>query len=349
MRILVTGGAGFIGSHMVCRLLSDGHTVANIDKLTYAGSLDNLGDYRDHPHHVFSKADICDMAAVRSVFHNFKPEAVVHMAAESHVDRSIDSPQDFIETNINGTHNLLRIAYDYWHNAESALKAAFRFIHLSTDEVYGSLTLNEPAFNEDSPYRPNSPYSASKASSDLLVRSYFKTYGLPAIIINTSNNFGPRQFPEKLIPLMILNGLEGKPLPVYGKGEQIRDWLYVKDHIEGLLAALEHGRAGETYCIGGSNEVRNIDFVKTICSLLDQKAPRADGTPYESLITFVKDRPGHDFRYAIDSSKAKRELGWSPRYSLMDALEETVLWYIHEKTKLINLHTRERLGSVTGT
>lgn len=349
MRVLVTGGAGFIGSHMVCRLLSNGHTVANIDKLTYAGSLDNLGDYRDHPHHIFSKTDICEMAALKRAFHDFKPEVVLHMAAESHVDRSIDSPQDFIETNINGTHNLLRIAYDYWHNADGGLKTAFRFIHLSTDEVYGSLALDEPAFNEDSPYRPNSPYSASKASSDLLVRSYFKTYGLPAIIINTSNNFGPRQFPEKLIPLMILNGLEGKPLPVYGKGEQIRDWLYVKDHVEGLLAALERGRAGETYCIGGSNEVRNIDFVKTICSLLDQKAPRADGTPYESLITFVKDRPGHDFRYAIDSSKAKRELGWSPRYSLMDALEETVLWYIHEKAKLINLHSRERLGSVIGT
>lgn len=349
MRILVTGGAGFIGSYMVCRLLSDGHAVANIDKLTYAGSLNNLGDYNQHPNHFFSKTDICDYFGLKRAFLDFRPDAVAHMAAESHVDRSIDSPQDFIETNINGTHNLLRIAHDYWQNLEPASKGAFRFIHLSTDEVYGSLTLDEPPFTEQSPYKPNSPYSASKASSDFLVRSYFKTYGLPAVIINTSNNFGPRQFPEKLIPLMILNGLEGKPLPVYGKGEQIRDWLYVKDHVEGLLRVLERGRAGETYCIGGSNEVRNIDFVKIICSILDQKAPRANGQSYEGLITFVKDRPGHDFRYAIDSSKAKRELDWSPQYSLMDALEETVLWYINQKENLVNLHSRERLGSAAGT
>lgn len=244
MRILVTGGAGFIGSHMVCRLLDDGHTVMNVDKLTYAGSTENLGEYLTHPEHLFEKVDICDYAALATLFEEFKPDAVVHMAAESHVDRSIDSPQTFIETNINGTHNILKISYDYWRGLDEECKNNFRFLHLSTDEVFGALTIGEPAFTEESPYRPNSPYSASKASSDLLVRSYYKTYGFPVIIINTSNNYGPHQFPEKLIPLMILNALEGKALPIYGSGQQVRDWLYVKDHVDGLIRALEKGQPG---------------------------------------------------------------------------------------------------------
>lgn len=344
MRILVTGGAGFIGSHMVCRLLDDGHTVMNVDKLTYAGSTENLGEHFTHPGHHFEKVDICDYEALAALFEKFKPEAVVHMAAESHVDRSIDSPQTFIETNINGTHNILKISYDYWQGLDEEHQDKFRFLHLSTDEVYGALTMEEPAFNEDSPYRPNSPYSASKASSDMLVRSYYKTYGFPAIIINTSNNYGPRQFPEKLIPLMILNALEGKELPVYGSGQQVRDWLYVKDHVAGLVCALEKGRPGETYCIGGDNEVQNIDLVHMICDILDSKYPAANGKSYKELITYVEDRLGHDFRYAIDSGKAQRELGWTPRFSLEEALVDTVDWYAERSRILANIHSRERLG-----
>ncbi len=345
MRILLTGGAGFIGSHMVCNLIDDGHDILNIDKLTYAGNIDNLDDYKNHERHTFKKIDICDCDELRIALTDFAPEVIIHMAAESHVDRSIDSPQSFIDTNINGTHNLLKISYDYWVTLSEEEKASFRFLHLSTDEVYGALALDEKPFTENSPYLPNSPYSASKASSDLLVRSYFKTYGLPTIIINTSNNFGPRQFPEKLIPLMILNALENKDLPIYGKGEQIRDWLFVKDHIKGLIAAMKYGRPGETYCIGGDNEVRNIDFVNMICSILDKKIPRQDHTSYASLIKFVKDRPGHDFRYAINSEKAQKELSWSPQFSLEDALEQTVEWYINEQSILLKKHSRERLGN----
>ena len=331
---------------MICYLLDQGCDVLNIDKLTYAGSLDNLGAHLNHDKHRFEKVDICDASAIKNLFNDFKPQKVIHMAAESHVDRSIDSPQTFIETNVNGTHNILKAAYDFWVGLEGTEKSYFRFVHLSTDEVFGALGEEGAPFTEESPYKPNSPYSASKASSDLLVRSYYKTYDFPAIIINTSNNYGPRQYPEKLIPLIVLSALEENPLPVYGEGKQIRDWLYVEDHIDGLWRAMNDGKAGETYCIGGNCEKRNIDIVHTICDILDAHYPREGARSYRDLIQFVADRPGHDFRYAIDSGKAQKELGWHPKQSFDQRLEQTVHWYAAQKDRLLDVHKRQRQGKV---
>jgi dTDP-glucose 4,6-dehydratase len=344
MKVLVTGGAGFIGSHMVRRLLDEGCDVLNVDKLTYAGSLENLGEHAKHPKHDFAQKDICDDKAMRKLIADFKPEAIIHMAAESHVDRSIDGPDIFIQTNIVGTHVMVQAAHEYWQQLSQKTKENFRFIHLSTDEVFGALDDNGH-FTEESPYRPNSPYAASKASSDLLVRSYHKTYAFPAIIVNCSNNYGPNQYPEKLIPLMLLNALEGKNLPVYGKGQQIRDWLYVEDHIEALWVILKKGTAGESYCVGGGNEIRNIDLVNLLCGILAKKQPRAGGA-YKDLITFVPDRPGHDYRYAIDIGKMRKDLGWQPSVTFEQGLEKTISWYLAEKERLAQIPARERKGKV---
>jgi dTDP-glucose 4,6-dehydratase len=338
---MVTGGAGFIGSHAVRRLLDEGCDVLNIDKLTYAGSLENLGTYLHHPKHVFVKADICDERKMVDLFASFKPDAVLHMAAESHVDRSIDHPEVFIDTNIIGTHTMIKAAFAYWRTLTDT--SSFRFVHLSTDEVFG--TLGETGqFTEDSPYQPNSPYSASKASSDLLVRGYTKTYGFPAIIVNASNNYGPHQYPEKLIPLIILSALEEKPLPIYGQGQHMRDWLYVTDHVEGLWRVLTKAAPGETYCIGGGKEARNIDIVHMLCDCLDKAKPCASGKSYRELITFVPDRPGHDYRYAASIHKIKRDLGWTPQTDLEQGLRLTVDWYLQEQHRLIALPARQRQG-----
>jgi dTDP-glucose 4,6-dehydratase len=345
MRVLVTGGAGFIGSHVVRRLLRAGCDVLNIDKLTYAGSLDNLYDDRNHPKHRFEQIDICDDVSVRALFSDFKPDAVLHMAAESHVDRSIDGPQVFIDTNIVGTHTMVKAAYDYWLPLGNTQRENFRFVHLSTDEVFGALG-ETGFFHEETPYQPNSPYAASKASSDLLVRSYWKTYKFPAVIVNASNNYGPNQYPEKLIPLMILSALEEKPLPVYGEGQQVRDWLYVEDHVDGLWAVLTKAAAGQSYCIGGGNEIRNLQLVNRLCEILDNLQPRSNGEPYSALITFVKDRPGHDFRYATETKKIQRDLGWIPATSFDKGLMKTIEWYLHEQDRLISLPARARQGKV---
>lgn len=343
MRVFVTGGAGFIGAHMVRRLLAEGCDVLNVDKLTYAGSLENLGEDRNHPRHRFELADICDDAKMRALFADFKPDCVLHMAAESHVDRSIDGPQVFIQTNIVGTHTMVKAAYDYWQGLDAGKKENFRFVHLSTDEVFGALG-ESGFFDESTPYQPNSPYAASKASSDLLVRSYWKTYKLPVVIVNSSNNYGPGQYPEKLIPLIILSALEEKPLPVYGEGQQVRDWLYVEDHVDGLWAVLTKAAPGQSYCIGGGNEIRNLDLVKRICAILDGRQPRSGGQPYAALIAFVKDRPGHDFRYATDTAKIQRDLGWTPATPFGDGLIKTVEWYLREQARLIALPARDRQG-----
>ena len=345
MRVLVTGGAGFIGSHAVRRLLDEGCDVLNIDKLTYAGSLDNLEGHRNHPKHRFEQVDICDINKIRALFADFQPQAVLHMAAESHVDRSIDGPQVFIQTNIVGTHTVVKAAHDFWQGLPEVEKGAFRFVHLSTDEVFGALR-EEGFFTEQTPYQPNSPYAASKASSDLLVRSYSKTYKFPAIIINASNNYGTHQYPEKLIPLMILSALEEKPLPVYGEGKQVRDWLFVEDHINGLWAALTKGKPGESYCIGGGYEIRNLDLVHKLCAILDEKQPRAGGKPYAELITFVKDLPGHDFRYATDTAKIKRDLGWTPKTKFDDGFAKTIAWYLAGQERLLKIPARVRQGKV---
>jgi dTDP-glucose 4,6-dehydratase len=318
--ILVTGGAGFIGSNFVLSTLQEtGEPIVNLDKLTYAGSLRNLEPLRDDSRHVFVKGDICDRELVRTLLKKHKPRAIVHFAAESHVDRSISGPAPFVETNVVGTFSLLEEA--------RLFSGEIRFLHVSTDEVYGSLGPDDPAFTETTPYAPNSPYAASKAAADHLVRAYHHTYGLPTLTTNCSNNYGPRQFPEKLIPLMITNALAGKPLPVYGDGRNVRDWLYVLDHCEAVRLVLERGRVGETYNIGGGAEKANIDLVRVVCSLLDEASPRKSGR-YAELITFVKDRPGHDRRYAMDSSKIARELGWRPRESFDSGLEKTVRWYL---------------------
>jgi dTDP-glucose 4,6-dehydratase len=331
--LLVTGGAGFIGSNFVLSTLAGtGEPVVNLDKLTYAGNLANLDALRDEARHVFVQGDICDRAVVRDLLARHRPRAVVHLAAESHVDRSIEGPAQFVQTNMLGTFALLEEARAYWAGLAAAERAAFRFLHVSTDEVYGSLGSDDPAFSETTPYAPNSPYSASKAGSDHLVRAYWHTYGLPTLTTNCSNNYGPHQFPEKLIPLMIHQALAGKPLPVYGDGQNVRDWLYVMDHCAALRAVLERGRPGEVYNIGGGAEMKNLDLVRTLCALLDDAQPRTGGS-YADLVTFVKDRPGHDRRYAIDSRKIQAELGWRPQESFASGLKKTVRWYLERREK----------------
>ncbi len=331
MKILVTGGAGFIGSAVVRHIVQDtDNTVLNVDKLTYAGNLESLAKVADNPRYQFSQTDICDRAALDQLFQAFQPDAVMHLAAESHVDRSITGPAAFIETNIIGTYQLLEAARHYWNGLAEDKKAEFRFHHISTDEVYGDLEGTEDLFLETTPYAPSSPYSASKASSDHLVRAWHRTYGLPVVLTNCSNNYGPYHFPEKLIPLVILNALTGKPLPVYGNGAQIRDWLYVEDHARALYKVVTEAEVGETYNIGGHNEQQNIDVVKAICNLLEELAPnKPEGIAnYHDLITYVKDRPGHDLRYAIDASKIKKDLGWVPVETFESGLRKTVEWYL---------------------
>ena len=324
---LVTGGAGFIGGNFVLEAVASGVRIVNLDALTYAGNLDTLSSLEDNPDHVFVHGDIGDRALVARLLAEHRPDAVVNFAAESHVDRSIDGPAAFVQTNVVGTLSLLEAVRDYWKALEGEARDAFRFLHVSTDEVYG--TLGETGlFTETTPYAPNSPYSASKAASDHLVRAFHHTYGLPVLTTNCSNNYGPYHFPEKLIPLVIAKALAGEPLPVYGDGKQVRDWLFVTDHCEAIRTVLAKGRVGETYNVGGNAEKQNIEVVKTICALLDQRRPREDGKPRESQIAFVADRPGHDRRYAIDASKLRDELGWEPRYSFERGIAETVDWYL---------------------
>lgn len=351
MKLLITGGAGFIGSALVRHIIR--HTsdsVVNVDKLTYAGNLASLAECSASPRYAFEQVDICHRAELDRVFAQHQPDAVMHLAAESHVDRSIDGPAAFIETNIVGTYTLLEAARSYWGGLDSAKKSAFRFHHISTDEVYGDLHGTDDLFTETTPYAPSSPYSASKASSDHLVRAWQRTYGLPTLVTNCSNNYGPYHFPEKLIPLVILNALEGKPLPVYGQGEQIRDWLYVEDHARALYTVITQGRIGATYNIGGHNEKRNIDVVRSLCALLDELQPRADGQSYATQITFVTDRPGHDLRYAIDAQKIQHELGWVPQETFDTGLRKTVAWYLDNlawcQRVLDGSYQRERLGRI---
>lgn len=325
MKLLVTGGAGFIGSAVVRMAHERGHHVVNLDKLTYAANLDNVKGVGPERHD-FVKADICDRDELKRVFEEHQPDAVMHLAAESHVDRSIDGPGEFIHTNIVGTYALLEAARAYYAGLDAGRRDRFRFHHVSTDEVYGTLG-DTGLFTEETAYRPNSPYSASKASSDMLVRAWGETFSLPVVISNCSNNYGPYQFPEKLVPVVILNALAGRPIPVYGKGENVRDWLFVEDHADALLAIIERGRLGETYNVGGNNEVKNLDLVRMLCSALDEAAPRAGGR-YADLITHVTDRPGHDFRYAIDASKIRDELGWTPAVTVEEGLARTVRWYL---------------------
>jgi dTDP-glucose 4,6-dehydratase len=325
-RILITGGAGFIGSAVIRQLITEtDHAVVNVDKLTYAGNLQSLLSVADHPRYYFEHADICDAAVLARIFSEHRPDAVMHLAAESHVDRSISGPAAFIQTNIVGTYTLLEAAREYWNGLPVAEKSAFRFHHISTDEVYGSLG-ETGYFNEQTAYQPNSPYSASKASSDHLVRAWHHTYGLPVVTTNCSNNYGPYHFPEKLIPLVILNALNGKPLPIYGKGDNIRDWLYVDDHARALRLVLEQGKPGETYNIGGWNEKTNLEVVQAICAILDELRPQR--APHANLITYVQDRPGHDRRYAIDAGKIADELGWKPQETFDSGLRKTVQWYL---------------------
>ena len=351
-KILVTGGAGFIGSAVVRHIIENTQdSVVNVDKLTYAGNLESLESVENNPRYAFEQVDICDAKALARVFEQHQPDAVMHLAAESHVDRSIDGPAAFIETNIVGTYTLLEAARAYWNGLSDEKKAAFRFHHISTDEVYGDLEGTDDLFTETTPYAPSSPYSASKASSDHLVRAWLRTYGLPTIVTNCSNNYGPFHFPEKLIPLMILNALDGKPLPVYGNGQQIRDWLFVEDHARALYKVVTEGEIGETYNIGGHNEKANIDVVRTICALLEELVPnKPEGVAkYEDLITYVKDRPGHDVRYAIDAAKIGRELGWKPQETFESGIRKTVEWYLNNKTwwsrVLDGSYNRERLGA----
>ncbi len=347
MKILITGGAGFIGSAVVRRAVAEGFEVVNLDALKYSANLDNVADVAGSPLYAFEQVDICDEAAVGGVFERHQPDAVMHLAAESHNDRAIEDPLSFVRTNVMGTAVLLDAARRYWSGLPADRKAAFRFHHISTDEVFGALG-ETGDFTEETPYDPNSPYSASKAGSDHLVRSYFHTYGLPVVTTNCSNNYGPFQFPEKLIPTVISRALEGKSIPVYGQGLQVRDWLHVDDHAEALLLVLQKGRLGETYCIGGENTVRNIELVKTLCAHLDKYAPA--NTSHAERIEFVADRPGHDFRYAIDASKLSRELGWSPRIKLDDGLEDTVRWYVENRDWWDGIRQRgfhsERMGLV---
>lgn len=349
MNILVTGGAGFIGSAVIRHLINETeHHVLNVDKLTYAGNLESLISVSDHPRYQFTQTDICDHVSLTRLFLEFQPDIVMHLAAESHVDRSIDRPAEFINTNIVGTYTLLEVARKYWQNLSTIKKSRFKFHHISTDEVYGDLEGTTDLFTETTSYLPSSPYSASKASSDHLVRAWHRTYGLPVVITNCSNNYGPYHFPEKLIPLMILNALDGKSLPVYGNGQQIRDWLFVEDHARALYQVATEGIVGETYNIGGHNEKQNIEVVKTICKILDELKPRLEGKTYTSLITFVNDRPGHDLRYAIDASKIERELGWKPQESFETGIRKTVQWYLNNLEWCQRVqdgsYQRERLG-----
>ena len=333
-KILVTGGAGFIGSAMVRHLIDrTNSTVINVDKLTYSGNLQSLESVKNNKNYFFENVDICNINDLDRVFNEYQPDVIVHLAAESHVDRSIDSPAEFIQTNVIGTFNLLESAKGYWEELKGHKKENFRFLHVSTDEVYGDLEGTNDFFTETSPYDPSSPYSASKASSDHLVRAWFRTFGLPAIITNCSNNYGPCQFPEKLIPHIILSALKGEKLPVYGDGKQIRDWLYVDDHVRALIEVLLKGTPGETYNIGGNNEIRNIDVVKKICTILDSKIPsKLNGlNSFSDLISFVKDRPGHDVRYAIDASKIEKELKWTPKESFDSGIKKTISWYLNNK------------------
>ena len=345
MKLIVTGGAGFIGSAVVRRAVARGFEVVNLDRLTYAANLDNVASVADAPGYAFEEADICDAAALERIFETHDPDAVMHLAAESHVDRSIDGPADFIRTNVVGTYTLLEAALAHWRRLPEARRAAFRFHHVSTDEVYGALGA-EGKFTETTPYAPNSPYSASKASSDHLARAWGETYGLPMIVTNCSNNYGPHHFPEKLVPVVILSALAGRPIPVYGRGENVRDWLYVEDHAEALLTVLTRGRVGETYNIGGNSEARNIDLVRTICGVLDELRP--DGAPHARLIEFVADRPGHDFRYAIDASKIERELGWRPSVTLEEGLRRTVAWYLENEPWWRGIQQRQGVGERLG-
>lgn len=348
MRIIVTGGAGFIGSAVVRHIVRDTDwSVANVDKLTYAGNLESLADARTSNRHRHFKVDICDRAALDAVFQEVRPDAVLHLAAESHVDRSIDGAAPFIETNIAGTYTLLEATLAHWRSLDEAARARFRFQHISTDEVFGSLGATGQ-FTETTPYQPNSPYSASKAASDHLVRAWHHTYGLPTLATNCSNNYGPYHFPEKLIPLVILRALAGESLPVYGKGENVRDWLHVEDHAEALTLVLRRGRPGETYNVGGDSERRNIEVVRAICALLDEMLPGSPNRPHERLIRFVTDRPGHDARYAIDAGKIRTELGWRPRHSFDSGLRDTVRWFLDNRPwwerVMSGAYRGERLG-----
>ena len=349
MKIIVTGGAGFIGSAVIRHIIKNTkNQVLNIDKLTYAGNLESLVDIEDNPRYSFKQIDICDTEAIEKAFNDFQPDLIMHLAAESHVDRSIDGPAEFINTNILGTYTILEAGRKYWQSLDNSKQSTFKFHHISTDEVYGDLEGTTDLFTETTPYAPSSPYSASKASSDHLVRAWYRTYALPVVITNCSNNYGPYHFPEKLIPLVILNALDGKPLPIYGKGDQIRDWLYVEDHARALYKVVIEGTIGETYNIGGHNEKQNIEVVKTICAILDELKPQSDGQPYESLITFVTDRPGHDVRYAIDATKIKNDLGWTPEETFDTGIHKTVEWYLNNlewcRRVQDGSYQRERLG-----
>lgn len=351
MKLLITGGAGFIGSAVIRFLLNNTeNSVVNVDKLTYAGNLESLAEVSSHCRYAFEKVDICDRIELERVFAQHQPDVVMHLAAESHVDRSIDGPAAFIETNIVGTYTLLEVARSYWLQLNKARKQTFRFHHISTDEVYGDLGINGEFFTERTAYAPSSPYSASKASSDHLVRSWHRTYGFPTLITNCSNNYGPYHFPEKLIPLMILNAIDGKPLPVYGSGEQVRDWLFVEDHARALYRVVTEGEVGETYNIGGGNEKQNIEVVRILCEILEELTPEKPKgiARYEDLITYVQDRPGHDLRYAIDARKIQRELGWKPQETFETGMRKTVNWYLNNpewcKRVLDGSYKRERLG-----
>jgi dTDP-glucose 4,6-dehydratase len=341
--ILVTGGAGFIGANFVLDWLGkESAAIVNLDKLTYAGNLSSLQSVRNDPRHLFVHGDICDSGLVIGLLEKYRPSAIVHFAAESHVDRSIRGPEDFVQTNVVGTLRLLEAARAYLSKLPAGEQEAFRFLHVSTDEVYGSLEPGDPAFSESSPYAPNSPYSASKAASDHLARAYFHTYGLPVVTTNCSNNYGPYQFPEKLIPVVILNALGGKPLPVYGDGMQVRDWLYVRDHCSAVRAVLHKGRPGETYNVGGNSEKPNLELVRAICRILDKLRPAQEGRPYERLISHVGDRPGHDRRYAIDSRKIRLEIGWKPAETFDSGIRKTVAWYLDNPTWIAEVMGKER-------
>ncbi|MEI6439679.1 MAG: dTDP-glucose 4,6-dehydratase [Alphaproteobacteria bacterium] len=345
MKLIITGGAGFIGSAVVRRAVADGHHVINLDVLSYSANLANVAEAAASDLYVFEQADICDQAAVTAIFARHQPDAIMHLAAESHNDRAIDGPLDFVRSNVLGTAVLLEVARAYWNTLPSDRKATFRFHHVSTDEVFGALG-EDGAFTEETPYDPNSPYSASKAGADHLVRAWNRTFGLPVVVTNCANNYGPYQFPEKLIPTVVLRALEGKTIPVYGDGRQVRDWLHVDDHADALLTVLQKGRVGETYCVGGDSNLRNIEVIQILCAHLDKLAPA--NVPHAERITFVADRPGHDFRYSIDASKLKDELGWEPRTPLAEGLEDTVRWYVENRAWWQGIRDRgfqsERLG-----